>query len=199
MNWRKFVSKAGTAITLLGLTLATKTTGQTTNYILVGIIGIDSLIMLFENISKNKIWKSIIVQADSFDFTYIGFGLGLFKLGVSFAANSSPWPYVLTASAGLLFVGSGIGSNIMQGYNTVVTKDPRMGFLLGILCLVYGFIKLVMDWSLILNNPKIYADVPVLLIFMGFAFMFIGWKRWKNKQITENLNKKKNVYYSKQN
>jgi len=180
VNWMKFMPKIGFAILLLSLSLSAKGYGKIADYILAGIIALAATILLLENISSKRIWKSIVRSAKSLDITYVAFGLGLMLTSTKF--SSSAWAVLLLLVSGVVFSGLGIGKLIGTGVSDVIKVNAKVGIALGFLFLIVGVVVLILTWNSIIENPSSNAVMPIVIICVGVMSIYFGWKRWRDFQ-----------------
>jgi hypothetical protein len=188
LNWKQSVKNVGIGITLLGLTVTLKGIYQILSYTLASIIIVESLIILFENISTNKVWKKIVEQTGFFDATYIGLGLGLFKLGVTYANIGWEWFGVIVLLVSAILLGAGIGENFGKSYKTIVKQNWKFGALVGVVFIILGVVQMIISWNSIMKKAIINAPIPATFIVLGviwICYAVLKEKKAKNSLISK--------------
>jgi len=184
LNWKQFAKNVGIGVTLIGLTLTIKGIYQILSYTLAAIIIVEALIVLFENISTNKTWKRVVAQTGGFDLTYVGLGLGIFKLGVSYANSGSEWVGAIALLFSAILMGLGIGENFSQSYKAILEKGRKFGVAMGIIFIILGVVQMIISWNSIITKANVNAPVPATFIILGviwICYAVLKGKVVKNK------------------
>jgi divalent metal cation (Fe/Co/Zn/Cd) transporter len=168
--------KIGFSITLLSLSLSTTGFNKITDYVLAGIIALSGIFLLFENISSNTKWKSIVRWADDLDITYVAFGLGLILVSSKFSSNA--WSFLLLAGSGVIFAGAGISKLIGTGFSDVIKKNAIIGIIIGFFVFIAGVVMLIMTWNSIIEEPLTNAYSPIIIICLGIEFIYFAFRKW---------------------
>jgi hypothetical protein len=179
LGWKNFAKNVGIGVTLLSLTITLKGANQFLSYLLIAIIGLESLVVLFENISTNRIWKRVVGAAGGFDFTYVGLGLGLFKLGIAYANKGWEWIGIIALLASAILMGMGIGENFGENYSTIVKKDWKYGVIMGAVFIIIGLVQIIVSWKSIMSDAIVNAPFPSTFIILGGMWVCYGIIRAK--------------------
>jgi hypothetical protein len=179
MNVKKFIPNIALAITLISLSSSAEGFQRISNYVLAGIIALAAIVLLFEKKSSKPIWKSIVRCADDLDLTYVAFGLGLILISREF--SSITWASLSLLLSGVVFAGAGIGKLIGTGGAEVLKANAKIGIVIGFLFLIAGGVVCILTWNSIVEKPLVNTSYPILMICVGIAFIYFGWRKLYKK------------------
>ncbi len=182
MNIGKFMTRLMFALTLLGLSQMNSGYVEILEYILIGIMLLDGLILLFEKQISRNWWKAVVKQAEEIDITNIAWGLGLMMASIKFVDVVGVWASIAMLIAGALFSGVGIGKLLGVGTAKIINSNAKAGIVIGIVYIIAGVIYAIMTWDSVLANPSVNTLTPAFVVVMGVIQIYFGLMRLKNKR-----------------
>ena len=178
MNIRRAIPKIGFVLTLIALARSTEGFVRISDYLLAGIIALIALVLLFDNISSNRIWKSIVHSSEDFDITYVAFGLGMMLFSMKFSDNATIFAPLLVAGA--LFAAYGSAQLIGTGFATAIKANAKISIVLGFVFLISGVAWCIVTWDSIIEKPLSSTPFPIFLILLGLEVVYFSYRRWRN-------------------
>ena len=148
------------------------------------ILAVYGIIILFENISPQPKWKTIVSYAKELDLTHFAFGLGMISLSSTMFEKSLIWPGILLLLSGGLLGALNSANLIGSGGAKIIKQKFIVGILIGLALLILGVIRIYLDWnsSADANTLEKMRDVstPIMLASLGIIFIWHGCRRWRN-------------------
>ena len=162
--------------------------------VLIGIITALGLLLLLKDKLPRRLGRYVEELSYAIDAGWIAFGLGLTGIGIKLwqirnqpGFESLEWLAVILLILSAICIGSGIARGMRRSMRMIVDNNAIMGIVVGFICLVGGFIWLVLRWNTLITSSIVskftYVYIQIFLTFIGIIFIYFGLRKLLKSRI----------------